>query len=214
MVTQPTKQPYFYFPIHPTMATQPVKQPYFYFPIHPIMVTQPVKQPYFYFPIHPTMVTQPVKQPYFCFPGNYPFSLITGFPWKTFKTWNFVVFLSRNFISKPRKKLKFANFMFQASLFKMIYFFVISTLSTQTLIRSQIDLEFHCFYLENTWNFVSQEKWEHYICFNTFQDFYNKTLYESTWNLAQKIWNLRPKTLRKPGIWNLEKSGNPVNYYV
>ncbi len=48
--------------------------------------------------------------------------------------------------------------MFQASLFKMsftniilIYFFVISTLSTQILIRSQIDLGFHCFYLEITW---------------------------------------------------------------
>ncbi len=38
-------------------------------------------------------------------------------------------------------------------------FFVISTLSTQTLIQSQIDIGFHCFYLENTWNFVSQEKW-------------------------------------------------------
>ncbi len=50
------------------------------------------------------------------------------------------------------------NSVFQASLFKMsfskiilIYFFVISTLSTQTLIRSQIDLGFYCFYLEITW---------------------------------------------------------------
>ncbi len=33
----------------------------------------------------------------------------------------------------------------------LIYFFVISTLSTQTLIGSQIDLGFHCFYLEITW---------------------------------------------------------------
>ncbi len=91
----------------------------------------------------------------------------------TWKTWNFVIFFSRsgkclefaqkvvktwNFNSKPRKNLKFANVMFQASLFKMsfikiilIYFFVISTLSTQTLIRSQINLGFHCFYLEITW---------------------------------------------------------------
>ncbi len=60
--------------------------------------------------------------------------------------------------SKPGKSLKFANSMFQALLIKMsftniilIYFFVISTLSTQTLIRSQIDLGFHCFYLEITW---------------------------------------------------------------
>ncbi len=79
-----------------------------------------------------------------------------------------------------KKTLKLANSMFQASLFKMSFtniilidFFVISTLSTQTLIRSQIDLGFHCFYLENTWNFVSQKKWETCICFNTFQDFYN-----------------------------------------
>ncbi len=57
-----------------------------------------------------------------------------------------------------KKNLKFANSMFQASLFKMsfiktilIYFFVISTLSTQTLIQSQIDLGLHCFYLEITW---------------------------------------------------------------
>ncbi len=48
--------------------------------------------------------------------------------------------------------------MFQVSLFKvsftriiLIYFFVISTLSTQTLIQSQIDIGFHCFYLEITW---------------------------------------------------------------
>ncbi len=89
----------------------------------------------------------------------------------TWKTWNFVIFFSRpgkclefaqkvvktcNFNSKPGKKL--ANSMFQASLFKMsftkiilIYFFVIFTLSTQTLIRSQIDLGFHCFYLDITW---------------------------------------------------------------
>ncbi len=87
---------------------------------------------------------------------------------------------SWNFNSKPGMNLKFANSMFQASLFKMsfkkiilIYFFVISTLSTQTLIRSQIGLGFHCFYLENTWNYLSEEKWESCICFNTFQDFYN-----------------------------------------
>ncbi len=97
----------------------------------------------------------------------------------TWKTLNFVIFFSRhgkclefvqkvvktwNLNSKPGKNLKFANYMFQASLFKMsftkinlIYFFVISTLSKQTLIHSQIDLGFHCFYLENTWNFVSKE---------------------------------------------------------
>ncbi len=26
----------------------------------------------------------------------------------------------------------------------------------------------------------------------------------------EKTWNLGPKTLRNPGIWYLEKSGNPV----
>ncbi len=95
---------------------------------------------------------------------------------KSGKTWNFN--------SKPGKNLKFANSMFQASLFKMsftkiilIYFFVISTLSTQTLIRNQIDFGFHCFYLEITWKIHGilcfTEKWEPCICFNTFQDFYN-----------------------------------------
>ncbi len=91
----------------------------------------------------------------------------------TWKTWNFVIFFSRpgkclefapkvvktwNLNSKPGKNVKFANSMFQALLFKMsftkiilIYFFVISTLSTLTLIWNQIDLEFHCFYLEITW---------------------------------------------------------------
>ncbi len=56
---------------------------------------------------------------------------------------------------------------------KIIYIFVISTLSPQALIQSQIDLGFYCFYLENAWNFVSPEKWEPCICFNIFRDFYN-----------------------------------------
>ncbi len=118
--------------------------------------------------------------------------------------------------------MTFANSMFQASLFNMsfteinlIYFFVISsTLSTQTLIRSQIDLGFHCFYLEITW------KIHGILCYKRsvnpgsvlthFKIYISKIC---TWNLAQKTlkknWNLGPKTLRKPGIWYLEKSGNP-----
>ncbi len=94
-------------------------------------------------------------------------------PGKPWKKWNFVIFFSKpgkclefpqkvvktgNFNLKPGKNVKFANSMFQASLFKMsftkiilICFFVISTLSTQTLIRSQIDPGFYCFYLEITW---------------------------------------------------------------
>ncbi len=72
------------------------------------------------------------------------------FAQKVVKTWNFN--------TKPEKILKFTNSIFGASLFKMsftkiilIYFFVISTLSTQTLIRIETDLGFHCFYLEITW---------------------------------------------------------------
>ncbi len=105
----------------------------------------------------------------------YSSNLVQGshLTWKTLKTWNFVIFFSRsgkclecaqkvvktwNFNLKPGKTVKFANFMFQVPLFKMsftkiilIYFFVISTLSTQTLIQSYIDLGFHCFYLKITW---------------------------------------------------------------
>ncbi len=112
--------------------------------------------------------------------------------WKTLKTWNFVIFSSRlgkclEFVQKGvkpgiltqnlGKNLKFANSMFQASLCKMsftkiilIYIFVISTLSTQTLIRSQIDLGFPLLLpgnnLENTWSFMSQEKWEPWMLQN------------------------------------------------
>ncbi len=64
---------------------------------------------------------------------------------------------NQEFQLKIWKNVKFANSMFQASIFKMlstkiilIYFFVISSLSAQTLIWSQIDLRFYCFYLEIT----------------------------------------------------------------
>ncbi len=66
---------------------------------------------------------------------------------KVVKTWTFN--------TKPGKNLKFAKSKFEASLFQkwftkiiLIYFFVISTLSTQTLVWSEIDLGFHCFCLE------------------------------------------------------------------
>ncbi len=115
--------------------------------------------------------------------------------------------------------------MFQASLFKMsftkiilIYFFVIPILSTQTLIWSQINLGFHCFYLENTCNFVSQEKWEPCICFNTFFEifitkFFNKVPGIWRGKKLEKNVNLGPNTLRKLGIWYLENSGNPEYAY-
>ncbi len=47
----------------------------------------------------------------------------------------------------------FVNFVFQDVIFKniLIYIFVVSALSTQTRIQSQIDLGFHCIYLEITW---------------------------------------------------------------
>ncbi len=44
------------------------------------------------------------------------------------------------------------------------YIFVISTLPTQTLIRRQIDLEFHYFYMEITWKYiVYSDNWERSI---------------------------------------------------
>ncbi len=83
----------------------------------------------------------------FSFPG-----LENG--WNMLKKWEKPGLLTQNL----EKILKFENSVFQTSLFKMsftkiirIYFFVISTLSTQTLIRRQIDLGFHCFYLIITW---------------------------------------------------------------
>ncbi len=116
---------------------------------------------------------------------------------KTLKKWNFVIFFSKprkclsfaqkvlktwNFTSKLWKNLKFANSMFQASLFNMsftkiilIYLFVISTLSNTDSKPNWpwISLLLPGNNLENTWNFASQEKWEPCICFNTFRDFYN-----------------------------------------
>ncbi len=146
-------------------------------------------------------------------------------PWKT---WNFVIFFSRPgkcleftqkvvktriFNSKPGKNLKFVNSMFQALLFKMsftkiilIYFFVKSKLSTQTLIQSQIDLGFHSFYLEITWKI-------HGILFHKrirnlasvlthFKIFPKKTL---------KNLEFGPKILRKPGICYLGKKWEPCH---
>ncbi len=91
----------------------------------------------------PTLPGKPGK------PGILSFSFPDlEFAQKVVKTWNCK--------SKPGKMWNWLILCFK--LFKMsftkiilIYFFVISTLSTQTLIRSQIDLRFHCFYLEITW---------------------------------------------------------------
>ncbi len=83
---------------------------------------------------------------------------------KVVKTWNFN--------SKPWKNLKFANSVFKVSLFKMSFYKENSDLhlchiyiiNINIVIWSQIDLGFHCFYLGNTWNFVSPEKWEPCYC--------------------------------------------------
>ncbi len=87
----------------------------------------------------------------------------------TWKIQNFVINFSRpakclEFAQKAEQawtfltlKLKFVNSMFPNSLFKMsftnkfIYIYFMSTLSTHTVIRSQINVGFHCFYLEVTW---------------------------------------------------------------
>ncbi len=119
---------------------------------------------------------------------------------------------SRIITQNLEKNLKFANSMFQVSLFKvsftkiiLIYFFIITTLSIQTQIQSQIDLGFHCFYLEITC------KIHGILCHKRSgnppsiltQDFYNLNLYESTWNLAQK--NLKETRIYDQKSWeNLE----------
>ncbi len=135
------------------------------------------------------------------------------FAQKVVKTWNCN--------SKPGKKpLKFANSMFHTSLFKMsftkiilIYFFVISTLSIQTLIQSQIDLGFHCFYLEITWKIhgilCHKRSGNPASVLTHFKIFITKicTKVPGIWH--KKTLNLGPKTLRKPCIWYSEKSGNP-----
>ncbi len=93
---------------------------------------------------------------------------IPGKPWKpgilsfTFQVWKMSGMCSKvgkswNFNSKLWKYLKFVNlvstFTFQDVIYpKQIFdIFVISTLSTQTLIQSQIDLGFDCFSMEITW---------------------------------------------------------------
>ncbi len=87
---------------------------------------------------------------------------------KNCKTWKFN--------SKPGKTY-FVNFVFQDVIFKiiLIYVFVISALSTQTLIQIHIDLGFHCIYLEITWKIhgiLCHQRSGNAVRFNTFRDFY------------------------------------------
>ncbi len=69
------------------------------------------------------------------------------------------------------QNLKFLNSMFPNSSFKMSFTKInhlhichIDIINSKTVIRIQIDLGFHCFYLEITWkilwNFVTSEKRE------------------------------------------------------
>ncbi len=105
------------------------------------------------------------------------------------KTWNFVIFFSRpgkwlefaqkvvktwNFNSKPGKNLKFASFMFKNnSDLLLCHIYIISTNTDSKTNWPWISLLSPGNNMENTWNVVSQEKWEPCICFNTFRDFYS-----------------------------------------
>ncbi len=100
--------------------------------------------------------------------------------WNLLKRWEKPGILTQNL----KTNWNWQILCFQASLFKMsftkiilIYFFVISTLLTQNTDSKPnlpwISLLLSGNNLENTWNFLSQKKWEPCICFNTFQDFYN-----------------------------------------
>ncbi len=59
-------------------------------------------------------------------------------------------------------KFCFSRFTFQDVIFKKksdLHLCHICIINTNTD-SNQIDLGFHCIYLENTWNFLSPEKWE------------------------------------------------------
>ncbi len=114
------------------------------------------------------------------------------------------------------KNLKFANFMFQASLFKMsftkiilIYFLVISILSTHILIRSQSDLGFHCFYLEINWKIngilCHKRNWKPASVLTHFKIFINKICMK-----VPGIWHKQTWTILEFRTKNLEKTWNLV----
>ncbi len=115
--------------------------------------------------------------------------------------------------SKSGANLKFANFMFQASLFKMSFteinliYFIISTLSTQTLIQSQIDLGLHCFYLKITWKLHGilnhKRRGNPASALTHFKSFITKICMK-----VPGIWNKKPWKKLEFGIW--KKSGYPV----
>ncbi len=131
------------------------------------------------------------------------------------KTWNFN--------SKPGKNLKFANSMFQASLFKVWFSKKKSDLLLCHIyiINTYTDSKpnwpgFDCFYLEVTWKihgiFCHNRSGNPASVLNHFEIFTTKICMKvpGIWHKNYvKTWNLGPKTLRKPGIGYLEKGGNP-----
>ncbi len=80
-----------------------------------------------------------------------------------------------------------------------------------------MDLGFHCFYLEITWKIhgiLCHRRSGNLVSVLThFKIFITKICMKvpGIWHKnLEKTWNLGQKTLRKSGIWYLEKSGNPV----
>ncbi len=128
------------------------------------------------------------------FQGSHP-------TWKTWKTLNFVIFFSKpgkclefaqkviktwNFNSEPGQKLKL-RILFQTSLFKMLFTKINLTYMTLSYLHYQHK---HWFEAKLILDFIA-----------------------FLGNNLENTWNLGPKTLRKPGIWYLEKSGNPAFEY-
>ncbi len=79
-----------------------------------------------------------------------------------FKKWEKPGILTQNLKEKKLCKYAVYIFTFQDVIYRkrIIYIYVITALSTQTMIRTEIDLGLYCFYPEITWNCVSPEKWE------------------------------------------------------
>ncbi len=130
------------------------------------------------------------------------------------------------------KKLKIgkfyvSSFTFQDVIYKnnsdlICHIYIINTNTDSKTNWPLISLLFPGNNLENIWNIVWQEKCElgthrnrnliHFeifitnICMKVPGIWHTKKL--------EKNWNLGPKTLRKPGIWYLVKSGNPANTHT
>ncbi len=118
--------------------------------------------------------------------------------------------------------------MFHVSLFKMsyakiilLYFFVISTLWSQTLIRSQNDLGFHCFYLDITWKIhgiLCQKRSGNPASVLThFKFFITKICMKVPGIWHKKTWeNLEFKTKNLAKTWNLvfEKVGTLIVFFM